>query len=106
MKSYVCVYINTVQTSPGAHPASSIIGILGVKRPRRGINHPPLSSAKVKERVELYLYSLFRSSWPVAGQTLPFLYINTDLANSKFLDIINAKLAVRQESSNSPLTNV
>ena len=28
----------------------------GVKRPRLGVNHPPSSSAKVKER-ELYLYS-------------------------------------------------
>ena len=27
----------------------------------RGINHPPPSSAEVKERVELYLYSPF---WP------------------------------------------
>jgi hypothetical protein len=29
----------------------------GVKRPGRGVDHPPLSSAEVKERVELYLYS-------------------------------------------------
>jgi hypothetical protein len=28
-----------------------------VKRPGRSVNHPPISSAKVKERVELYLYS-------------------------------------------------
>jgi hypothetical protein len=28
-----------------------------VKRPGRGANHPPSSSAEVKERVELYLYS-------------------------------------------------
>ena len=27
-----------------------------VKRPRRGIEHPPLSSAEAKERVDLYLY--------------------------------------------------
>jgi hypothetical protein len=30
---------------------------LTVKRPGRGVDHPPLSSAEVKERVELYLYS-------------------------------------------------
>ena len=35
---------------------------LGVKRLRRGVYHPPLSSAEVKERVELYLYSLSGSS--------------------------------------------
>jgi len=29
----------------------------GVKRPGRGVDHPPPSSSKVKERVELYLYS-------------------------------------------------
>ena len=36
-----------------------------VKRPGRGVNHPPPSSAEVKERVELYLYSPSGSSWPV-----------------------------------------
>ena len=30
----------------------------GVKRPRCGVDHTPLSTAEVKERVELYLYSL------------------------------------------------
>jgi hypothetical protein len=36
----------------------------GVKQPGRGNNHPTLSSAEVKERVELYLYSRFVPSWP------------------------------------------
>jgi hypothetical protein len=36
----------------------------GVKRSRRGVNHPPSSSAEVKERVELYLYSPSGPSWP------------------------------------------
>jgi hypothetical protein len=39
-----------VQTSPGAHPASCTKGtgsFPGVKRPRRGADHPPLSSAEV-----------------------------------------------------------
>jgi len=40
---------------------------LGVKRPRRGVDHPLLSRAEVKERVELYLYSPSRPSWPVLG---------------------------------------
>jgi hypothetical protein len=29
----------------------------GVRRPGRGIGHPPLSSAVVKQRLELYIYS-------------------------------------------------
>jgi hypothetical protein len=32
----------------------------GVKRPGRGGDHPPLSTAEVKERVELHLYSFLR----------------------------------------------
>jgi hypothetical protein len=38
-----------VQTSPGAHPASSKMGtgsFPGVKRPWRGADHPPPSSAE------------------------------------------------------------
>jgi hypothetical protein len=32
--------------------------------------HPPPSSAKVKERVELYFLSPFWPSWPVVGRSL------------------------------------
>jgi len=63
-----------VQTGPGAHPASYTIGtgsFAGVKRPGGGVNHPAPTSAEVKERVELYLYSLSGSSWPVLWWTLP-----------------------------------
>ena len=59
-----------VQTDPVAHPATYTMGtgtILGVKRPGRGVDHPPPSSAEVKERVELYLYSPSGPSWPVLG---------------------------------------
>jgi len=59
-----------VQTSPGAHPASCTIGtwsFLGVKPSGHGVDHPPSSSAKVKERVQPYLYSPSGSSWPVLG---------------------------------------
>jgi hypothetical protein len=55
-----------VQTGPGAHPASDTIGtgsFTGVKRPERGIDRPPPSSAEVKERVEIYLYSPSGPSW-------------------------------------------
>jgi hypothetical protein len=56
-----------VQTGSGAHPASHTMGtgsLPRVKRPGRGVDHPPPSSAEVKERVELYLYSPFGSLWP------------------------------------------
>ena len=39
----------------------------GVKRPGRGVDHPPPSSAEVKERVQLYLYSPSGPSWLVLG---------------------------------------
>ena len=63
-----------VQTCPVAHPASWTMGtgsFPGVKRPGRGVDHPPPSSVEVKERVELYLYSTFGPSWPVRGWPLP-----------------------------------
>jgi len=59
-----------VQTGPGAHPAPYTMGtgsFPGVKRPRRGDDHPAPSTAEVKERVELYLYSPSEPSWPVLG---------------------------------------
>jgi len=51
-----------VQTDPGAHPAPYTVGtgsFPGVQRPGRGVEHPPPSSAEVKERVGLYHYSPF-----------------------------------------------
>jgi len=50
-----------VQTGPGAHPTSYTLGTWlfpGVKRPERGVYHPSSSSSEVKERVELYIFSL------------------------------------------------
>jgi hypothetical protein len=63
-----------VQTDPEAHPAFYTMAtgsFPGVKRPGRGVDHPPPSSAEVKERVELYLYTTSGPSWPVLGWTLP-----------------------------------
>jgi len=52
---------------------------MGVKRPGRGVDHRPPSSADVKERVELYLYTTSGPSWPVLGWPLPlpFFYQRT-----------------------------
>jgi hypothetical protein len=49
----------------------------GVKWPGCGVDHLPSSSARVKERVELYLYCPVRPSWPFLGRTLPFTFTIT-----------------------------
>ena len=41
---------------PAQPPIEYQIYFSGVKRPGRGVNHPPPSSAEVEEIVELYLY--------------------------------------------------
>jgi len=59
-----------ILTNPEAHPASYTIGpgsFPRVKWPGQGVDHPPTSSAQVKEKLELYLYSFSGSSWPVTG---------------------------------------
>jgi len=42
----------------------------GVKQSKRGFEHPPPSSTKVKERAEVHLYSLSGPLWPVLGQII------------------------------------
>jgi len=47
-----------VQNGPWGQTASSNVGagsLPAVKRPERDVDHPPPSSAEVKETVELYL---------------------------------------------------
>ena len=66
------IFSATVQTGRGAHPTSYTVGagsFRGVKRPGRGVDHPPPSSAEVEGRVELYIYSPSGPSWPVPGRT-------------------------------------
>ena len=48
---------------PGSFP--------GVKRPGRGVDHPPPSNTEVAGRVELYICSPSGPSWPATGRTLP-----------------------------------
>jgi len=59
-----------VENGPGAHTATYTMGtgsFPGVKRLGRGVDHPPPSSAEVKERVELYFYSPSGPLWPDLG---------------------------------------
>ena len=58
-----------VHTGPGAHPASYTVATVSfqrVKWPGRSIDCAPPSSTKVKESVEVYLYSS-GPSWPFLG---------------------------------------
>ena len=76
-----------VQTSPGAHPASSTRSpSREVKRQGRGVDHPPPSSVEVQERVDLHLSfphpDLRGLFYGELYLTLPFIlgdYLNTCL---------------------------
>jgi hypothetical protein len=57
-----------------AHPAACKLGTRsfpGGKAVEAWRWPPTPLSAEVKEKVELYLYSLSGSSWPIPGQALP-----------------------------------
>jgi len=62
-------YSALVQTGPHrGNPGETPRGCFpGIERPSRGVDHPPLPNAEVKERVELFLYSPSGPSWPVKG---------------------------------------
>ena len=65
-----------VQTGPGAHSASYTMctgSFQGLNRLGLSVDHPPSSSAKVKEGVGLYSPSW--SSWPVLGWPLHFIIV-------------------------------
>ena len=47
----------------------------GSKEPVRGVDHPPTSSAEVKERVELNLYSPSEPSRPRSGVNFTYIYL-------------------------------
>jgi len=60
--------VNRTSNLPACSAASYSIGTgswLGVKQPGHDVDHPPPSRVEVKERVDLYLYSPSRPSWPV-----------------------------------------
>jgi len=72
----------------GAHPAYCTMdngSFPGVKRPGRGVYHPPQSSAEVKERVELHPYSPSGSSWPVLRVNFTFIFTFTKKALPHYL---------------------
>ena len=82
----------SVQTGPGAYPASytkCTRSLTGVKRPGNGVDHLPLSSTEVEGRVELYICSPSGPSWPVLRKTLPFTFICYTVNNFKVRDTVS-----------------
>jgi hypothetical protein len=84
----------SVQTCPGAHPASCRMytgSFPGVKRPGPVVDHSPLSSADVIERVELYLYSPSGPSCPVLGLTVPLPIFTYNYSPSVITNLLYLK---------------
>jgi hypothetical protein len=64
-----------VQSGPGVHPISCTMGLSWrVKRPGRGVDHPPPSSAEVEGRVELYIFSPSGPSWTCSRVNFSFTF--------------------------------
>ena len=85
----------------------------GAKRLGRGVNHPTPTSAEVKDRVELYVYSPLAPSWPVPGRASPlpllykilfFLRLSTSLVwllrNHTRMSVGQIAITVRQQDVN------
>ena len=86
-----------VQTGPGAHPASYIMGagsFPGVKGSGRGVDHPFPTSAEVEERVELYLYCPAGPSWLVMIWT-SFYFIFTAMFQTS--DLTRLSFFIRRD---------
>ena len=63
---------------PRANTACCTVGtvsLLWVKRPRRGVEHPPPYGAECKERVELYLFFHSGPSLTAIGRTLDLITV-------------------------------
>ena len=60
----------------------------GVKRPGRGVDHPPPSSAEVKGGVEIYLYSLSGPSRPVLRWNLLYLTLRSSCMQLRLISIV------------------
>ena len=71
-------FSSPVQTGPVAHPVSYTMGTGSLSGGKAAVawRWPPTpSSAEVKERVQIYLYSPSGPSWPVLGWILPLLCV-------------------------------
>jgi hypothetical protein len=69
-----------VQTAPGAHPASYTMGTAsfpGIKRPGRGVDHPPNLTPRLKKEYSYTSNSTSGPSWTVLGRTFTFTFTFT-----------------------------
>ena len=76
--SVVAKFSAPVQTGPGSNlsPVQGVPGLFQRNKARGGgasSDHLNAPSAEVKERVQLYIYSSARPSWPFPGRTLSFI---------------------------------
>ena len=78
---------------------------LGVKRPGNGVNHPPPSSAEVKEKVELFLDSPFGPSRPVLGWTSPLWCIEVKVKTMKTVYSRNSAFCTGRSIESRSQTN-
>ena len=60
-------YVTVHALPPGSPGTIGTRSFPGVKRPGRGVDYPPPSSAEVEGRAELYICSPSGPSWPVIG---------------------------------------
>jgi len=60
---------------PTQPPIQWALSFVEVKQPGHGVDHPPPSSAKVKERVELYIYSPFGPCGMLEGELYLFIVL-------------------------------
>jgi hypothetical protein len=67
--------------APTQPPVQCTVSFLWIKRPGRGLNHPPPSSAEVKEKVDVFPYLPHPSGplRPVLGRTLHFYNLFIDM---------------------------
>jgi len=79
----VAKFSASVQTDPGAHPAS-YTKVTGTFQ-GRGLEHLQPASAEAKENVELYLHSPSGSSWPVLERILPLPLLSLSLSLSIYI---------------------
>ena len=78
----------------------------GVKRSGRGVNHVSRSSAEVKERIQLYLYSPCGPSRSLRGLYLYLLYFNNNFSGPNIVRATRVSGLPRETASHCPHNHV